>query len=118
MPAARAAFLVFLNFNLSGFAGRDTGARRAGARRGARPRPFTLVPRERLPFGRQCHTHAPPHIAPRVPRPMNMLQARYIQSGSPGNSFQPVHTRSCFSWLALSVALGRAEATKACTWFG
>ena len=54
---------------------------------------------------------------PRVPRPMNMLQARYIQSGSPGNSFQPVHTRSCFSWLALSVALGRAEATKACTWF-
>jgi len=46
-----------------------------------------------------------------------MLQARYIQSGSPGNSFQPVHTRSCFSWLALSVALGRAEDTKACTWF-
>ena len=48
----------------------------------------------------------------------NATTTRYIHSGSPGNSFQPVHTRSCFSWLALSVALGRAEATTACTWLG
>lgn len=64
------------------------------------------------------HTHASTSHPGSPETNMNMLQARYIQSGSPGNSFQPVHTRSCFSWLAFSVALGRAEATKACTWFG
>ena len=47
-----------------------------------------------------------------------MLHRCYIHSGSPGNSFHPVHTRSCFSWLALRVALGRAEATTDCTWLG